>query len=80
MNCRLVHRKIEGFFAKCIETDVDPEMSHGCSKCYSDSRIEWVLTDPDNGRCLWAGGEEKEKIFYTFALNCESVAFQIQQF
>ena len=47
MDCGLVHRKVEGFFAKCIETDVDPAISHGCSECYGASRIEWVLTNPD---------------------------------
>ena len=33
LDCGLVHRNFENFFAKCTKTDVDATMSHRCSEC-----------------------------------------------
>jgi hypothetical protein len=40
LDCGLIPRKFEGFFAKCTETDVDTRMCHQGSELSRCSKVE----------------------------------------
>jgi hypothetical protein len=48
VDCGLVSRKIERFFAKYTKTDVTAPMSHPCFECCGAPKVEWVLNNPDD--------------------------------
>jgi hypothetical protein len=53
LDCGLVPRKFEGFFAKCTKTNVNTRISHQGSECCGASKVEQSLINPDICSSQW---------------------------